>query len=139
MHLRARSATALVLATAVALTACGLQVASPDLFVLQRTGPGSRLSLLVNDGGTIRCNGARSQALPDRLLIDARQVASDLGKDAQAHLSLASPRDSVYRYVIKLESGTVAFPDTAGRRHPELARAELFAVQAAQQACHGSG
>ena len=121
------------------LGACGLQVASPDLFVLQRTGAGQRLRLLVNDGGTIRCDGGHPQALPGRLLIDARQLASDLDKDARAHLSLRSPPDSVYRYTMTLENGTIAFPDTAGRGHPELARVQLFAVQAAQQACRGTG
>ena len=114
------------------LAGCGLQVASPDLFVLTRTDPGHRLSLLVNDGGTIRCNGGQPRPLSDQLLVDARQLAADLGKDADAKLSLVSPPDAVYRYVVKLQNGTIAFPDTAGRGHPELARAQLFAVQAAQ-------
>jgi hypothetical protein len=121
------------------LAGCGLQVTSPDLFVLTRTGPGHPLSLLVNDGGTIRCNGGQPRPLSDRLLVDARQLAADLGKDADAKLSLVSPPDAVYRYVVKLQNGTIAFPDTAGRGHAELARAELFAVQAAQQACRASG
>jgi hypothetical protein len=41
----------------------------------------------------------------------------------------------VARYEIKLKDGTIAFPDTAGARRHELAQAELFALQAAQQAC----
>jgi hypothetical protein len=45
----------------------------------------------------------------------------------------------VFRYRITLQDGTVAFSDTAARSHPELARAELFAVQAAQGACGLSG
>jgi hypothetical protein len=127
--------TVLLLVMAAVLAACGLQVASPDLFVLQRTGAGHRLRLLVNDGGMIRCNGGHSRALSDQLLIEARQLADDLDKDARAKLDLKSPSGSVYRYEITLQNGTIAFPDTAGSRHPELARAQLFAVQAAQQAC----
>ena len=123
------------LAAAITLSACGLQVASPDLFVLRRTGPGPAVSLLVNDGGTIRCNGGKPRTLSGQMLIDARQLAQDLDKDAQAKLSLRSPPDAVYRYVITLEHGTIAFPDTAGKQHAELARAELFAVQAAQGPC----
>lgn len=125
------------MAAAIALSACGLQVASPDLFVMRRTGPGPALTLLVNDGGTIRCDGGKSRPLSGQMLIDARQLAQDLDKDAQAKLSLRSPRDAVYRYVMTLEHGTIAFPDTAGNQHPELAHAELFAVQAAQGPCRG--
>jgi hypothetical protein len=136
MHALSRTGLITVIAASFALlAACGLQVASPDLFVLRRTGTGRPLSLLVNDGGTIRCNGGRSRPLPDPLLVDARQLAQDLDKDAQAKLSLASPPNAVYRYVMTLQDGTVAFPDTAGAHHPELARAQLFAVQAAQQVC----
>lgn len=136
VRLSSRFALIAVLSVALALAGCGLQIASPDLFVLHRTGPGPALSLLVNDGGTIRCNGGKAVALSDQMLIDARALAQDLDKDAQAKLQLPSPPDAVYRFAIKLEHGTIAFPDTAGRRHPELARAELFAVQAAQGPCH---
>ena len=38
-------------------------------------------------------------------------------------------------YRIRLQDGTISFPDTAAAKHKELAEAELFAVQAAQQAC----
>ena len=39
---------------------------SPDLFLLTRTGQGATLTLLVNDGGTIRCNGGKAAAWPTR-------------------------------------------------------------------------
>ena len=41
---------------AVVLAGCGLNVQSADLFLLTRTGQGPKLTLLVNDSGTIRCN-----------------------------------------------------------------------------------
>ena len=138
VHPQLRSTLTAALCAGLLLSGCGLQVSSPDLFVLKRTGPGGPISLLVNDGGTIRCDGGHSQSLSDTLLIDARQLADDLDKDARAKLSLRSPAGAVYRYVITLQNGTIAFPDTAGKQHPELARAELFAVQAAQ-ACQGAG
>jgi hypothetical protein len=138
VHRRLRSILMALPCAGLILSGCGLQVTSPDLFVLKRTGPGRPVSLLVNDGGTIRCDGGRSQSLSDPLLIDARQLASDLDKDARAKLSLRSPADAVYRYVMTLQNGTIAFPDTAGKQHPELARAELFAV-AAEQACRRTG
>ncbi len=118
---------------------CGLNVQSPDLFVLTRTGQGASLTLLVNDGGTIRCNRGSSRQLADPLLIRARALVSDLDSDAQAGLHIPRAADSVAFYRIRLQDGTIAFPDTAAAKHKELAEAELFAVQAAQQACGLSG
>jgi hypothetical protein len=116
---------------------CGLSVQSSDLFLLTRSGPGQQVTMLVSDGGTIRCNGRPAKPLPDPLLIDARQLASDLDKDAKAGLRITPGRTSVYRYTMKLQNGTISFPDTAGSTHPELARVEQFALQAAQGPCLG--
>jgi hypothetical protein len=127
------------LALAAVLAGCGLSVQSPDLFLLTRTGERHKLTLLVNDGGTIRCNGGRARTLPDSLLLEARDLASSLGGDAQENLRIPSPPGSVYRYTIRLQQGTVSFPDTAaaGGKYPRLAQAELFAVRATQQVCGG--
>jgi hypothetical protein len=123
-----------------AIAGCGLNVASPDLFVLHRTGQGKPLTLLVNDGGTIRCNGGKSKSLSDPLLLDARDLAADLDTDAKNRLRFASA-PNVFSYQVTLQDGTIAFSDTAARNrsHPELGRAELFAVQAAQGPCGLSG
>jgi hypothetical protein len=133
---------ALALIALAALPAgCGLNVQSPDLFLLTRAGQGAKLTMLVNDGGTIRCNGHSPRRLPGPLLLDARDLAGSLDGDAKARLRIPSAPNSVYRYTIVLQNGTVSFPDTAtaGGRFPALARAELFTVQAAQQACGLSG
>lgn len=124
-------------AAAIALAGCGLSVEAPDLFLLTRTGEGHRLTLLVNDSGTIRCNGGPAKPLPDALLLQARGLASSLGGDAQHNLRLPSARNSVFRYSVRMQQGTITFPDTAtaGGRFPRLAQLELFAIQAAQQGC----
>jgi hypothetical protein len=111
------------LALAALSAGCGLNIQAPDLFVLTRTGQGSKLTLLVNDSGTIRCNGGRPRPLSDPLLLQARDLASGLGGDAQHHLRIPSSPDS--------------FPDTAAAsgRFPRLAQVELFALRAAHQAC----
>jgi hypothetical protein len=124
--------------TVLLLAGCGLNVRSPDLFLLTRTGAGARLRLLVNDGGTIRCNGGAARTLPDSLLLDARQLAGDLDKDVQNKLRPAG-RAGVYTFSVRLQDGTLTFPDTAASQHSELARAELFALQAAQGPCGLSG
>jgi hypothetical protein len=41
----------------------------------------------------------------------------------------------VYRYTVKLQDGTISFPDTAGAAHRELAQAELFTTQIADGPC----
>ena len=128
-----------MLAVILALAGCGFNVASPDRFVLKRTGAGKTLTLLVNDAGTIRCNGDKSKPLPDPLLLQARDLAKSLDKDAKAKLQIAAAADSVTFYTVTLQDGKITFPDTAGRSHKELAQAELFAVQAAQQGCGLSG
>ncbi len=130
-----------VLGLVMVLAGCGLNVQAPDLFLLTRVGQSGRLTLLVNDGGTIRCNGRPAHRLSDPLLLEARDLANLLDGDANAKLRIAAPPNSVYRYRISLQGGTISFPDTAAAsgKFPALAQAELFTVRAAQQACGLSG
>jgi hypothetical protein len=121
------------------LAGCGLDVQAPDLFLLTRTGEKGTLTLLVNDGDTIRCNGGQPRSLADPLLLRARDLATSLDADAKRGLKLPAPPNSAFRYRIRLEDGTISFPDTAAAHHSELAQAVLFAVQTAQQACGLSG
>jgi hypothetical protein len=124
---------------ALLLAGCGLNIESADLFLLTRSGQGQQLTLLVNDSGTIRCDGSKAKPLSDTLLIQARDLAQNLDSDAKAKLRIPKAADSVAMYTVKLQDGTIEFPDTAGGRRKELAQAELFAVQAAQQACGLAG
>jgi TATA-box binding protein (TBP) (component of TFIID and TFIIIB) len=121
------------------LAGCGLNVQSADLFLLTRTGQGSKLTLLVNDSGTIRCNGAKAKMISDALLIQARDLSDNLGTDASHNLYLKAVPGTVFSYRISLQQGVIRFSDRDTEHHPELSRAELFAAQAAQQACGLSG
>jgi hypothetical protein len=132
-------AGSLALALALAFAGCGLNVQSPDLFLLTRTGAGGRLTLLVNDGGTLRCDGGDATPLPDRLLLEARDLATRLNDDAKRGLRIQRARKSVATYMVKLQHGVVSFPDTAAGAHSELAQLELFAVRAAQGPCRLGG
>jgi hypothetical protein len=123
---------------ALAVSGCGLDVQSPDLFLLTRTGSGPKLTLLVNDSGTIRCNGGAARSLSDPLLLDARQLAGDLDQDVKNRLHFAG-RAGVYTFSVHLQDGTLVFPDRAAAHHSELARAELFTLQAAQGPCRLAG
>jgi hypothetical protein len=126
---------AAVLAAVAVLAGCGLNVQSADLFQVTRVGQGQKLSLLVNDSGTIACNGGKPKSLPNRLLLQARDLATDLNSDAKKKLRYpVSPR-SVFSYTVKVQNGTFTFPDTAAGTRKELARLELFVVQAAADPC----
>ena len=133
------SSSRLVAATVLACMAAGLSaclsVQSGDLFLLTRTGAGPRLMLLVNDGGTVRCNGGAAKPLPDKLLLQARDLSSTLDNDAKRSLNLPRTANTVAMYTVKLKDGTISFPDTAARSHSELAQLELLTVQIAQGPC----
>ncbi|MDQ6806725.1 MAG: hypothetical protein M3065_17580 [Actinomycetota bacterium] len=126
------------IATAVLLAGCGLGVQSPDLFGLTRTGGGKPLIMVVNDGGTIRCDGGPSKKLPDRLLVVARSLVGQLDPDARKKLDAPSARGSVYRFKVSLQKGTFSFPDTAATHRPELAKLEQFVLQA-EPSCRARG
>jgi len=121
-------------AAAIALAGC-LDVQSPDLFLLTRTGEGGKLTLLVNYGGTISCDGRRAKTISDAMLIQARDLADDLVSDASRNLRIARVPGTVEYYTIRMQQGTISFPDRAAATHPTLAAAELFALHAEQVAC----
>ena len=62
---------ALTAVTAALVAGCGGP--SADLYVLQRSGtiPGAKLTMVVGDGGTVRCNGGREHEISSAQLIDA--------------------------------------------------------------------
>jgi hypothetical protein len=132
--MRLRAAVVLVLAALV--TGCGFEVEEPDLFLVTRTGAhGQKLSLLVNDGGTISCDGGKAKNLPDPLLLQARDLATNLNSDVSSKLRFPASSRSVYTYTVKVQNGTMSFPDTAASSRKELADLELFVVQAASNPC----
>jgi hypothetical protein len=128
-------ALALGLVAAAMISGCGLNVELPDLFLVTRTGGGSKLTLVVNDGGQIRCNGGKQKTLASSQLITARDLADNLASDATAKLTIPPTPDTVYSYTAKLQQGTISFPDRAATGHKYLGQLEAFVLQAAQQYC----
>jgi hypothetical protein len=133
-----RAAGAAVLCCVV-LAACGFDVEAPDDFLLTRTGQGARVTLLVNDAGTIRCDGGRARPITSAMLINARDLVTNLQGDSQEGLDIPQAPNSVYRYTIRMQTGTISFPDTAGVKRPGLADAEQFALQALAGPCKSLG
>jgi hypothetical protein len=133
-----RAAAALIGAL-VMLAGCGLDVQSGDLFQVTRSGQGHKLILLVNDGGTISCDGSKPKSLPDPQLLQARDLSTNLNTDAKAKLRFRSSARSAFSYKVKVQNGTFTFPDTAADSRKELSQLELFVVQAAANPCGLSG
>lgn len=132
---RGVAGAALAAAAAAALAGCGAQ--TPDLFLLTRAGtiPGAHLTLLVNDGGTVRCNGGAPRALPDPQLLAARDIVSSVASDAKRDLVLPVPPGAVLRFRLRSQDGTVTFSDVDAGRRPELAKVVAFTRTVATAVC----
>lgn len=136
---------ATVLASALLLVSgaasCG-GITAPDLFIVQRSGggPHAGLTLLVNEEGGVRCNGAaarqgRKLKLSDAALIEARELQEDLHDPAHSHLSLPPRQGSVLSYSVRDEDGTVRFSDNSSGQPQVLRQLTLFVLRTAQRVC----
>jgi hypothetical protein len=97
---------------ALALAGCGTP--PPDLFEVERTGSdrNANVTVVVNDGGKVSCNGKEHALDADRLLA-ARQVLRDLEPQAELHLELPPGPAAQLSYRARMQAGTVAFSDTS--------------------------
>lgn len=131
---RGLGVAALALA-AVALTGCGGDYS--DLVGVRRSGslPDARLELVVNGGGTARCNGGEPQQIAPRLLLDARDIVRELTPELEAGRVYARPPNALLRYDVETAQGELSFSDTDGTRDPGIARMVAFVRRAAQDVC----
>jgi hypothetical protein len=138
-HRRPRSPCALgaALAGALLLGGCG-GIKAPDLFLVERSGtvPGAQLTLLLNDEGGVRCNGARARKLTDAQLIEARAIEEDMRDPASKHISLPPGPKSVLSYKLREQSGNVSFSDDSSGQPRVFHRLALFVLRTAQRSCH---
>jgi hypothetical protein len=106
------AAAAAVLLAAAPLAGCG--AASPDLFEVVRSGADANadVTVVVNDGGNVTCDGRRHPLGADRLL-KAREIARDLAEPAQLGLELPPGPGTQLAYRVRLEAGRVSFSDTS--------------------------
>jgi hypothetical protein len=121
----------------LAAAGCG-GVMSPDLFAVQRSGTvaGAGLRMVVNDGGTVRCNGGPSRKIGDPQLLQARSVQTALHDPASRKLSLAPGPQSVFHYVVRMQDGRVSFSDDSRGQPAVFFQLALLVRQIAQQDCH---
>jgi hypothetical protein len=119
----------------LALTGCGSP--SADLFVVNRSGAdrNAKLTLLVSDDGTVTCNQRKPVPMGAKRLLDARELARDLEKQAALGLELPKEKGSILSYRVRLEAGTIAFADTSRGLPKTFSRVEGFTADVAERVC----
>ncbi|MEI6791656.1 MAG: hypothetical protein WCK97_00305 [Actinomycetes bacterium] len=131
----------LVALTAALLVGCGGP--SADLYVLQRSGsiPGAKLTMIVGDGGTVRCNGGKEFEISSAQLIDARAIVDDLNGDdkqpgpARKTVNLKPGKYAILRYNVRTEFGTVAFSDSSRGQPPVFFKLATLTRDLAKHVC----
>ncbi len=135
-----RGTAAILLVAAVVLAGCGESVELPDLFVVTRTGGGEKLTVRINEDGTVHCfrspahPGATHQ-LSDPQLIQARGVTEELQTSSAKHLSLPPRPGSVFRYNVRDAEGTVRFADNSAGQPSALHHLQYLVLEVAQRVC----
>ena len=123
-------------AALAAVLAAGCGTPPPDLFEVERTGEdrNANVDVVVNDGGSVSCNG-KAHKLENDLLLRARELLRDIQPQAELHLELPPGPQAQLRYRARMEAGTVAFSDTSpGNPKPFLALA-AFTKDVAEDVC----
>jgi hypothetical protein len=115
----------------------GCSAPSADLFVVTRSGKdrNANLKLLVSDDGTVRCNQRKPVSMGSKRLLDARELARDLEKQAALGLELPAEKGSILAYKVRLQAGTVAFADTSRGLPKTFSRVEAFTADVAERVC----
>ena len=128
-----RAALAALLLAAL-LAGCGTR--SPDLFVVDRSGPdtNANVELLVNDGGSVTCNGEEHPLDADRLL-KARQLERDLEPQAQLGIQLPKGPGTDLSYTVRMEGGTIAFSDRSAGVPNTFQRLAAFTKDVTERVC----
>ena len=116
---------------------CGGGIALPDLFILQRSGnvAGASLTLVVNEGGTVRCDGGPPRPISDRQLVLARGIQEELKEQAANHLSLPAKPGSVLNYYLRDENGTVRFSDNSAGQSKIMHELQAFVLEVGRGVC----
>jgi hypothetical protein len=132
---RVAGAAATAALAAAGLAGCGGE--AHDLFLVQRSGsiPGARLSLRVTDDGRASCNRRPLVDITSAQVIDAREAERDLEPLAERGVRLPPGPDSILRYSVRLEAGTVRFSDTSRRQPPVFFRVAALTRRIARGPC----
>jgi hypothetical protein len=128
----------IALATVALLAGCGGQVTLPDLFIVYRMGtvPGAHLTLLVNEGGQVHCDGGTALQLSDPQLVKARGIQEELHEAASNHLDLPAQSGSVFSYYLRDEEGYLRFSDNSHGQSKAMRELQELVLEVGQKVCH---
>jgi hypothetical protein len=122
-----------------AAAGCGESVELPDLFVVQRSGAGPKLTVVVNEGGAVRCDGGPTRQLSDAQIVQARGLQEELQSPSAKHLALPPRSGSVFSYFVRDSEGTVRFSDNSAGQTSVLRQLAYFVLEVEQKVCHLPG
>jgi hypothetical protein len=127
-----RAAAAILLVIAAA--GCGAP--SADLFEVRRSGPDrpANLTMVVNDGGRVTCNG-KEHELDPKYLLEARELTRELSKQAELGVELPPGPGANLSYKVRMEAGTVAFSDTSRGNPHSFDELAAFTKDVSERVC----
>lgn len=119
----------------LALAGCGGSYS--DLLAIQRSGslPDARVDFVINDGGTIRCDGGRERQLPAKLLLEARDIVRELRPQFEERRERPRAAGALLRFRAETADGELTFADRDGAADEQVARLILLTRRVAQQMC----
>jgi hypothetical protein len=126
---------ALPLAAVALLAGCGGSYS--DLLAVRRTGslPDARFQFVINDGGTISCQGGRERPLAAKLLLEARDIVRALQPQFEDNRPYPPSPDALLEFRAQTADGDLAFADVDGARDRDVARLVALTRRVAQRAC----
>jgi hypothetical protein len=129
-----RRALLLVLALAAVAPGCGVE--SPDLFAVDRTGPdrNANVRMIVNDGGSVTCDG-KSHPLDAGRLLTARRLERDLEPQAELSMDLPPGPGTELSYRVSMEQGTIVFSDRSRGIPNTFQRLAAFTKDVTERVC----
>lgn len=130
-----RGALAAAAACAAALAGCGGPAG--DLLAIETSaGPrGGSERLVIADDGRARCDGGDLRPIPGDDLIEARELAREIGELAEDARAFEGGAPGGRRYVARVRAGSVRWSEGAPGLPPALPRLELFALRLGRTFC----
>jgi hypothetical protein len=134
--MRRASSTIAVLATALALAACGGPTG--DLMAIEVSGGPARYAqrIVIHSNGEAFCNNGKTKDIGSQPLLDAREVErelTDLASRAATYTNAGAT--DVPSYVARTKDGTVRWQEGSPGLPPVLPQAQLLALQLGRQLC----
>jgi hypothetical protein len=123
-------------AVLLTLVLAGCGTPPPDLFEVTRSGAdrNANVTIVVNDGGTVSCDG-KSHPLDAKDLLRARQLVRDLAPQAQLHLALPPGPGTQLSYKARMEAGNVSFSDTSRGNPQSFLQLAAFTKDVTEDIC----